>query len=473
VNAPLIFLLFPTAASLPAYGLYSRRPRLVAFGAALLSLFLSWLALALPLDAPLSVWNASIPVSHTLPLFGRSFTFLNSMRPALFFLSFGAAAMYGGSAAVGQYRRIVPVGLVVQALLTASLFIQPFLYAALFLLLSVAGLSMLLSDSSHPEPRGAVRWIAFTALAVPFLLLAGTELSYRSGLPLDAARAQPIIVLLSLGFALLLAVPPFHFWLPDVADDSPPYSVSLILTLYIGAVVFFLLRFLDEFSWLRTSAEMYSILQSGGAVLCVVGGVLALAQERFGRMIGYLSMVNLGAILLALSTRTPDGVETAVVLLATRGFSLIVWGIAFHVLRARQADDRIDMLRGKAALFPFSCVAAVLSGLSLSGIPGLISFPGYWSTLRILSSGSEAGISLPMVLLLACMATGVLSCLRFARVMLESPLGLPFPPEGGRLHRLILGFSIILFFLLGFLPQLYLPWLANSAQAFSNLMVIQ
>lgn len=473
MNAPLLFLLLPVLASLPAYFLYARHPRAVAFGVTGLSLILAWFALSLPLDSPLTLWRLVLPVSHSFQVFGRSFTFAGSLRPAVFFLSFGAAALYGGSLAIGNYRRFLPVGLVVQSLLTASLFVQPFMYAALFLLLSVACLSLLLSDVSHPEPRGAVRWIVFTALAVPFLLLAGTELSFRAGLPLDATRAHPIILLLSIGFGLLLAFPPFHFWLPDVADDSPPYSVSFLLSVYIGAVVFFLLRFLDEFAWLRSSVELYQIFQWAGVVMCVVGGILSLAQNRFGRMFGYLSMVNLGAILLALSTGLPEGVETAVVMIATRGFALIVWGIAFQAIRLRHTDDSLAALRGRAGISPFSCAAAVLAGLSLVGLPGLLSFPGYWSTFRILASSSAGGTSLPLVVLLLSMAAGVIACLRFAGSMLEASIIWPLPAEGGRLHRLILGMAVIAFFVLGFLPQLYLPWLVNSAHAFTNLMGIQ
>lgn len=474
MSAPLIFLLLPLAASVLSYLLFPRRHRSVIYVITGLSLFLSWLSLSLPLDAPLTIWNISIPVSHSFQVFGRSFTFDPNMRPALFFLSFGTAALYGGSLAIASYRRFLPVGLVVQSLLTASLFVQPFLYGAVFLLLSVTCLSLLLSDSSHPRPRGAVRWISFTALGVPFLLLAGTELAYRSGLPLDPARAQPIILLLSIGFGLFLSFPPFHFWLPDVADDSPPYSVAFVLSVYVGAVVFFLLRFLDEFAWLRSSPEIFQILQVAGLVMCVVGGLLSLTQTRFGRMIGYLSLINLGAILLDLSTAKPAGIEAAMVMIAARGYALVIWGIAFHSIRLRHAGDRLEDLRGKGSLFPFSCAAAVLSGLSLVGLPGLLSFPSYWATLTTLSTASapHGEIPLSMLILLVSMAAGTLSCLRFAKVMLEAPIQWPFPVEGGRLYRLIIGLAIISFFVLGFLPQLYLPWVASSAQAFTNLMLV-
>jgi NADH:ubiquinone oxidoreductase subunit 2 (subunit N) len=474
MNAPLLFMLLPSVASLLAFLLFSWRPRLVVYLVTALSLFLAWLSLSLPLDVPLRVWNFSVPISRTFALFGRQFIFNPSMRPALFFLFIGCAALFGGSLAISHYRRFLPVGLVVQSLLTASLFVEPFLYAAVFLLLAVACLSLLLSDSTHPEPRGATRWIIFTALGVPFLLLAGTELAFRSGQPIDASQAQPIILLLSIGFGLFLSFPPFHFWLPDVADDSPPYSVAFVLSVYVGAVIFFLLRFLDEFAWLRSSPETYQILQGAGTAMCIVGGLLALTQSRLGRMFGYLSLVNLGAILLGLSVAKPVGVEIAIVMLATRGFSLIVWGMSFQAIRSAHAGDDFVDLRGRAGRSPFSCAAVVLAGLSLAGLPGLISFPGYYGTLRALADASlpSQDVFFPLVVLLLSMAAGTIACLRFARVMLEAPIGWPLQEEGSRLYRLILGLACMAFFFFGLLPQLFLPWIANSAQAFTNLMGI-
>lgn len=472
MNAPLLFILLPVVESLIAYFLFFWRPRLAVYLITGLSFLLAWLSLTLPLDAPLVVWNFSIPVAHTFPIFGRQLIFDPSMRPALFFLFLGCAILYGGSLAIPRYRRFLPVGLIVQALLAASMFVEPFLYAAVFLLLAVACLSLLLSDPSHPDPRGAARWIAFTALGVPFLLLAGSELAFRSGQSIDPIQARPIILLLSIGFGFFLSFPPFHFWLPDVADDSPPYSVAFVLSIYFGAVVFFLLRFLDEFAWLRSSPDTYLILQTAGTAMCAVGGLLALAQSRFGRMFGYLSLINLGAIFLGLSTAKPESVEIAVVMIATRCFALIVWGITFQAIRFKQSGDSFEDLRGRAGSAPFSTAAIILSGLSLVGLPGLLSFPGYFATFRVLAGAgaSGGGISLPLVVLLFSMAAGTIACLRFARVMLETSLSWPLPEEGSRFYRLFVGLSFISFFILGLLPQIYLPWVANTAQAFTTLL---
>jgi len=371
MNAPAIFLITPGLAAFAAYGFFPRRSRLTIFLAVLYSLFLAFTASAIPLGAPWIILGHPLPVSNTLSFLGRSFTFNPEVRPVIMFLCLGAAALLAGSMAVTSNRILIPVLLLVLSLLFASLFIQPFLYASFFLFLSVVLLSLLLSDASHPSPRGAVRWISYSVFGTLFLLLAGSGISLYSNLPADPAKLEPILIQLCLGFGLLLAFPPFHFWLPEVSDDSPPYSVSLVLSLYVGGVIFILLRFLDGFSWLRQSSSVYLVFLLAGSGMCVLGSSLSLVQSRLGRCVGYLSLSNLGVVFLSLSIAGPIGVKGGLVLLALRGLSLLVWGVSFHTLRPKQASDHIADLRGRAFSSPIAFSAALLSGLSLVGVPGL------------------------------------------------------------------------------------------------------
>jgi formate hydrogenlyase subunit 3/multisubunit Na+/H+ antiporter MnhD subunit len=237
-------------------------------------------------------------------------------------------------------------------------------------------------------------------------------------------------------------------------------------------VIFLLLRFLDGFSWLRLSGEIYLVLQIGGVGMCLVGGVFAVFQSRLGRSIGYLSLCNLGALLLSLSVPGPVGAQTAMVLLAARGFSLLVWGVSFHALRPTHTGDHPEDLRSVAATHPLAISAALLSGLSLVGAPGLISFPPLWALLRELTDNSisgSLGLLVPISLLLS-LAAGVLSVFRFGRPLLHLAVSLPLSVEKSRSLRVFLLASIFLLVFLGLFPQAYLPWVAKSANAFVNIM---
>jgi len=472
MNAPAIFLITPCLAAIAAYGFFPRHPRWTIALAVFFSLLLALASSVIPLGAPWIILGRQLPISDALSFLGRSFIFHSELRPIIMFLYLGTAALLAGSIVVSSTQHLIPVVLLVQSLLAASLFIQPFLYASFFLFLSVILLSLLLSDASHPSPRGAVRWISYSVLGTLFLLLAGSGISLYSNLPADTVKLDSILVQLCLGFGLLLSFPPFHFWLPEVADDSPPYSVSVVLSLYVSGVIFLLLRFMDGFSWLRQSSSIYLVFLIAGTGMCLVGSSLSLVQNRLGRCVGYLSLSNLGVVFLSLSIAGPLGVQGGLVLLAVRGLSLLVWGVSFHALRPKQASDHIADLRGRAFSNPIAFSAALLSGLSLVGIPGLFSFPPFWIVLRNVSNSSplDSPAVLPQLAILFSMAAGVVSLYRFARPMMQIPLALALSRGGGRLFRALLLVSIFSFFLLGVFPQLLAPWISTAASAFTNLV---
>jgi formate hydrogenlyase subunit 3/multisubunit Na+/H+ antiporter MnhD subunit len=158
--------------------------------------------------------------------------------------------------------------------------------------------------------------------------------------------------------------------------------------------------------------------------------------------------------------------------LAIRGLSLLVWGVSFHTLRPKQASDQIADLRGRAFSNPVAFSAALLSGLSLVGIPGLFSFPAFYVVLRSVEYPGSAGTPavFPQLAILFSMVAGILSVYRFARPMMQVPLALSLSGAGGRLFRAILVVSIVSFFLLGVFPQFLSPWVSNAANAFPNLL---
>jgi NADH:ubiquinone oxidoreductase subunit 2 (subunit N) len=472
MNAPAIFLIAPCLAAGAAYGLYTRRPRWIAVLAVIFTTLFALAASVIPLGASWTVLGRAVPVSDAFTFLGRAFIFHSAFRPIIIFIHLGTAALLAGSMAVSPNRNMIPVILLVQSLLCASLFIEPFLYASFFLFLSVILLSLLLSDATHPSPRGAVRWISYSVLGTLFLLLAGTGISLYSSLPADSAKLELLLVQLCLGFGLLLALPPFHFWLPDVADDSPPYSVSIVLSLYMGGVVLLLLRFLNEFSWLRDSSIIYFVFLVAGSGMCLVGSSLSLVQSRLGRCVGFLSLSNLGVVFLSLSLSGPVGIKNGMVLLTVRGISLLVWGISFHLLRPKHASDHIADLRGRAFSNPLAFSAALLSGLSLVGLPGLFSFPPFWVVLRSVTNPSSPGSPavLPQLAILFSMAAGVISLYRFARPMMQVPLALSLSRGGGRLLRGAILLSIVGFLIIGIFPQILTPWAAGAASAFTNLV---
>ncbi len=470
MNSALLLMLVPLAGSLTAYLLWSRSPRLATLCGALTSGVLALLALWLPVGEPIRILSLEIPVHQAFTILGREFIFETSGRPALVFLHLAATFLFAGTLAVPVRRLFIPTSLVILGAMAAALFVRPFLYAAVFLAFSAAAFGGILSDPDHPRSRGALRLLVFVVLSMPFILLAGSQLSLSDQIPTELEQLNRILVLLGIGFSFLMAVPPFHFWVADIAEDSPPYAVAFVLTLFQGAAVFFLLRFLSEFAWLRTIPEVYQTLGVAGAAMCIIGGLLALVQDRLGRLTGYAALANMGMILLALSTGEATGMQAALVMLALRGLSLGVWGMALAVLRQRDPLDTPDALRGRAREQPLAATAVVVAGLSLTGLPGLAGFAGYWATLQLLAAPGVAASYTPLIAVALSMIACELAYLRFASAMLSGAGRLGLRREEGRMPALFLGLGVLMLVLFGLLPQLVLPFIARSAALFGTLV---
>ena len=471
MNSPLLLMGLPLVGALGAYFVYPSRPQLAKGIGILLSLALAALTVLFAPGTSLSLLGHPLLVQQSWTVLGRSFLFEPSAQPALIFLHLAGAFLLSGTLAIRIHRTFVPVALGVLGLMAAALFVRPFLYAAIFLVLIACSFAALLSDASHPSSRGAARFITFVALGMPFILLAGTELTGFAQIPEDPAQLQRILILLGLGFAFCLSFPPFHFWLADVADDSPPYAVAFILTLFQGAVVFFLMHFLNDYSWLRSLPQLFRTLQVAGIGMSLLGGILALSHDRLGRVTGYIALANLGTVLIALSTARPEGVEAALVMIALRGLAFGVWGLGLHLLREQGKGDSLQDLRGRASTQPLACSATIVAGLSLAGLPGLAGFPGLWGALRLLAltqvlTPAAGGVVLVVVL---SMGASVLALLRFARSMLSMDAPLDFSAGEGRLPSFLLGLGTAAVIAIGIAPQWLLPLLARSALYFSQL----
>jgi formate hydrogenlyase subunit 3/multisubunit Na+/H+ antiporter MnhD subunit len=469
VNSALLLMLVPLVGGLTAYVVWPRNPRLATLSGALTSGVLALLTLWLPVGEPIRLLGFEIPVDQAFTILGREFIFETSGRPALVFLHLAGTFLFAGTLAVPMRRLFIPTSLSILGAMAAALFVRPFLYAAIFLALSAAAFGGILSDPDHPRSRGALRLLVFVVLGMPFILLAGSQLSLSGQIPSELDLLNRILVLLGIGFAFLMALPPFHFWVVDIADDSPPYAVAFVLTLFQGASLFFLLRFLAEFAWLRTIPQVHQAFGVAGAAMCLMGGGLALIQNRLGRLTGYAATANMGVILLALSSGKEAGTEAALVMLALRGLSLGVWGVALTVLRQRHPQDALTDLRGRAKEQPLASMAVVIAGLSLAGLPGLAGFSGHWATLQVLGAPAALANYAPLLAIAGSMIACELAYLRFASALLAGAGRLTFRREEGRMPALFLGAGMLMLILLGLLPQLVLPFIARSAILFGNL----
>lgn len=465
-----LFIGAPLGLSVVAYLVNRWRLAQVAVAMATAAL-LALAALRLPLEEGARSVAGLVEMGRPLSILGRTFTFEAADRPGLVFMFLLAMFLFGGAAPVRTPRAYLPVGVAILGLLAAALFIKPFLFAALFLEMAVALAAFMLCDDEHPATRGAVRWLVFVTLGMPFILLTGWLLEGYAISPGDQAVLVRATVLLAAGFAVLLAVAPFHTWIPTLAENASPFAAAFVFTVIQSAVIFFMLNFLNEFDWLRSNPAVGRWLSWAGVALALVGGAFALAQRNFGRLMGYAVVADMGATLLAVGLGTASGLEAALAAVTLRGVALAVWGLGVSYLRAESGRDDFDAVRGLGRQRPAAAAAAVLGGLSLVGFPLTAGFPARWALMLQLAPGNSlAAAALLFVTVSVGLAYARALTALVARTDSTIAGGLETTPSKENVLALVYlvpGIAAIL--ALGLFPQWLLPSVARAAQAFTNL----
>jgi formate hydrogenlyase subunit 3/multisubunit Na+/H+ antiporter MnhD subunit len=461
MSAPLLFILLPIICAVSVYALRARGWRVVEpIAAAACALLLLTLSIWLPLEGnPL--------VRDSFNVLGRVFIMEPADRGVLGIICLQAALIFLGAGLNPLGRYFIPGGLIALSLLTAALFVRPFLYAAIFFALATALEVFMLADGGPQATRGALRYLTFTVLSMPFILFTGWLLDSNLGAPpSDPVFGRATLFLLA-GMGILLGVAPFHSWLPITAEHSPPLATAFIGTVMRSPVIFLLLRFLETYDWLGGNPLVYQLFVLAGAGMSAVGAVFVFGQRNLGRTLGYALMIDIGATLLGIGLGSRAALETVLATLALRGLGLWLWAICADALRRVTASGELEFesLSGLAWRYPFAATGLVVGTLSLMGLPLMAGFAPRWALLRLLAVDN---VTLALLLLLAMGTVGVVIARGLTAMTTPRSEPAVIAPEETLLQRGLFTAGVALVLLLGAFPQWVLPLITQAAAAFER-----
>ena len=457
MNGPLILIAVPTAAAILTLILRPLRQ---------IGVFIAVAALLVT-----AVWMLQAPLDEPQVILGRTIALAGGDR-------LGIALLYVITAAILVSARLAspswpydPFALFVLSALSAALIYRPplnevyptFVYSALFIAIASALCAVTLHSERPGGTSGALRFLVFSTLALPVLLLADWTLGQLSQSPDTPELIQRTIGLIALGFALLLAVFPFHSWAPGIAGEAPPPSTAIVLTVLFGAVWILLLDALYGNRLIATDPNVPELLKAAGLIMTASGGLLAWAQHDFGRLLGYAALVDTGAILFAVGIRSDAGLAAAFMLVTGRVAGIGLMSVGLATARARATDSSFAALRGLLWKLPWAALAIIAGGLSLSGMPPLAGFPGRWG----LAQQAAAIDPRAAAILLGAGASVAVGALRGLREMLQPFDENETPISRERLREIILiAVAVTLCLAFGLFPGLLAPIARTFVVAF-------
>ncbi len=242
--------------------------------------------------------------------------------------------------------------------------------------------------AKEKEGWGAYRFLAFGELSALFILAGFGLLSLWSGsTSFSAWKPSPVwnvaFFLAALGFAVKMAIFPFHIWLPDAHGRAPANlsaQLSAVLTLMGLYGMVRLLLIGKPADWVGAFFLLF------GGLTAIIGAAYAAGTEHVKRLPGYSTVENDG-ILLALFGGTVVALNHGAMDLASFTFLALLFfafahsiakGLLFLIAgRLENGSGRFpEIVHGR--LTRIGVVAGYASALSLAGIPPFPGFLGEW-----------------------------------------------------------------------------------------------
>ena len=463
MSAPLLWIAIPFFVGVLI--LFFLRERFSAFIGGSVAAILALIALIFPIDEALLLGSISLKISPSIQFFGRSFEF-SAADGALLAIIYGLAALwFFGTEASGTANRFVSLGLMIVSLLTASIAVEPFLFAALLIEIAAMLVIPLLVPPYQKPGRGVVRFLIYQTFAMPFILFSGWMLAGVEASPGDLGTTTQAGTMLGLGFAFLFAVFPLYNWIPMLMDEASPYVTGFLLWALPTFTVIFALGFLDRYVWLRTSPQLSNAIQFTGVFMVASGGIFASMQRHIGRMMGYSAIAETWLLILIMWLRSSEIVNLTFLLLNPRGLVLAVWALALSILKRNEYSLLFNEMQGLARSFPAAVTALILAQLSMAGFPLLAGFPARLAVWQEL-----AGQSLSMTLWVFIGTLGLLAgAIRSLAVFVMADEEKKWGVNESWVQVTMLGLGVIGLFILGMFPQILQLFLADLPSLFNRI----
>lgn len=409
----LLIILFPLSMAASCF-VMRKHTELVIIASVAVILTQMALVVQIPLDAPSRFLGVTLTLNELTQLF------------MLVFLGMGALSFLV-SWHLPHGENFVPVTLVILTVVCTILLLQdPFIVS---LLLVWAGVVAVLAIVDQPSGAGVLvdtRTIA-SALKYLILMVIAGVLMYLGFVLADVYRPGElsgriplvhfILALLTAGFALRLALIPFHTWLPDVVEDASPMVSALIVAVINTTSLLVLILSLQRFPILVTeNPSGITLLRVGGIMTSVLAGVMALNQTTIRRALGYLLMYNSGMIFYGVSSVSVSGLTGATFEALNQTLAVVLIFASLGLLE--RPDDRPPGVERRDLLrrWPVAGTAFLGGGMALLGIPP---FSGFASKMLLYQAAADHGWFELLALLLATM----LAVLAFIHIVYTNLLG--------------------------------------------------
>ncbi len=196
-----------------------------------------------------------------------------------------------------------------------------------------------------------------------------------------------VVVMFLMGFGLKAALVPFHAWLPDAHPSAPaPISAMLSGVLIKSLGIYALCRIF--YNVIGVNSTISSILLVLGTLSMCCGGILAIGQWDFKRLLAYSSISQIGYIVLGIGLGTPLGILAGLFHLFNHSIFKSLLFLNSGAVEYAVGTRDLQRMGGLIKKMPLTGTTSLVASMSIAGVPP---FNGFWSKLLIIIAAVEAG----------------------------------------------------------------------------------
>ncbi len=191
------------------------------------------------------------------------------------------------------------------------------------------------------------------------------------------------------GFGFKMGLVPFHMWLPDAYEGSPP-TIAALLAAGTKKVGFAAAIRVVVMGAVALNLDWTFALGIIAVLTMTVGNVAAVMQKNLARMLAYSSIGHAGYILIGLSIApfSALGLQGSLFHILNHAVMKGAAFIAVAGIVTTLAVTHLDKLKGLGRKMPITSLGLVICLLALAGVPPL---NGFWSKLVLFGAALDAG----------------------------------------------------------------------------------
>ncbi len=190
------------------------------------------------------------------------------------------------------------------------------------------------------------------------------------------------IAICLIGILFKLSIAPFHFWTPDIYQGSPVISVAFFASIPKFAALCGMINIINLA--ISSISHLWSpFLIALSIISMIIGAFGAIIQKSFKRLMGYSTVLNMGFVLLALSSSSKDGYAAAMIYQILYSVSSIGIFAILAITSSQESEDyEIESLAGFGLTKKLAAFAMSVFMFSLVGIPPMAGFFAKFYVIR-------------------------------------------------------------------------------------------